>query len=88
VKLFVRLFVPFSAALALLTALSGAVPKNNFSIVRITSGMATFDSTTNMPGIGVKNKSNSISGEVSIVRNANGLLLQSRPRLESGDESN
>jgi hypothetical protein len=35
-KLFVRLFVPFRAALALLTALSGAVPENNSFIVTIT----------------------------------------------------
>jgi polyisoprenoid-binding protein YceI len=76
-KIFMRLFAPVSAVLALLTALSGAVPENTSSIVKITSGVATFDSTTNMPGIGVKGRSNSISGEVSIVRNANGLLLQS-----------
>jgi len=68
--------VVFLAA-AVAAVATDPAPENAATLVKVTGGVATFDSTTNMPGIGVKGKSNSMSGEVSVIHTAEGLSLQS-----------
>lgn len=44
-------------------------------LVRIESGTASFKVSTNMPGLQVEGKSNSLRGEVMVLRNQDGLRL-------------
>src|SRR5262249_18378789 len=46
------------------------------AVVEVQSGTASFDATTNMPGVEVKGKSNALSAHVDITRENNNLILQ------------
>lgn len=72
-----RLFALIFAVFVFSLAANASLPEGAPATVKITSGAARFDSTSNVPGVSVNGKSNAVAGEVNVIDSANGLVLQS-----------
>ena len=75
-KLQVRHYISALAFVLLGNVVVSAAEEGRMAKLEVESGTASFESSTNMPGIEVKGKSSGLSASVEVARDGNGLTLR------------